>query len=289
MSTRRIVPVSAIIPSIGRNSLYTCLHHLLSGSSIPAQIIVSIPPDITLPYHETLSSVSILTSPTRGQVYQRLHALQHASQAFILQLDDDVFLEEDTLDSLYDATSLANIPAVYGPTFYNSATGSAWHSFSAGPRLLIDNLYESLVHFLPWGTRRMGKVSISSYCWGVDPSLVTLPLVSVEWLAGGCVLCDRQFAIPYSPPIFNGKAFSEDLYFSYLRRLKGISHFVIPHASVFTPSPVRSLHFQDLLHEFRSRLLLVRSMNLSTSLFVLGFITDLVRSLMARLLKCSSS
>ena len=278
MTTSSVIPLSVVIPSLGGASLLLCLRHLYGGSHLPSEVVVCLPPNVLPPRPLPIyPSLRFCNSPLRGQVQQRAYALSAVAYPFVMQLDDDIVLHPDALFQLFSAL-LQLKKSVVGPLFYDSVSGCDWHSLRSGLSRFLENVYQSLFHLLPWGVNRMGKVSLSSFCWGVDPTCIGSDPFPVDWLAGGCILTRRENVITSAPNLFPGKAYSEDLYFSFIRRGRGFAHYIIPQASAFTPRDRRSFRFQSLKSEFLTRFTLCRHMGCSPWLFVFGFLVGLLRT-----------
>lgn len=278
MSTSNIIPLTVVIPTLGGPSLLSCLQNLYAGSLLPSEVIVCLPPSVLAPRPlPPYPSLRFCNSPLVGQVHQRAYGLSLATYPFVMQLDDDIVLHSDALLHLFNAL-LSVKDSVVGPLFYDSFSGSDWHSLHSGLPRFLESVYQSLFHFLPWGVNRMGKVSLSSFCWGVDPTCISNDPFSVDWLAGGCTLTRRENVITSAPNLFHGKAYSEDLYFSFLRRGLGLNHLIIPDALAYTQRDKRPFRFKSIKSEFVTRLTVCRHMGCSSPLFVFGFLVDLMRT-----------
>lgn len=277
------LPISVVIPSLGRSTLHHCLNSLFSGTSIPCETIVCLPPSATFEYlHPTLT---ILNSTKTGQLHQRLHALLASSSPYILQLDDDMYLEPDCLVRLYATAVEMPFRSSFGPVYYDSSDGTCWHTFPTGITGFCESLYQSIFHLLPWGVDRMGKVSTSCFSWGVQPLASSTSPYPVEWLAGGCILYHREHIIYDVPSFFFAKAYSEDLYYSFLRRRDFISHYVVLTAGALTPRDCRSLRPSLLFQEYLTRLSVAKHIQCSPLLFTLGFLVDLLRIITIAILR----
>lgn len=279
MSDIKVLPISVVIPSLGGPTLQSCLHHIFHGSSIPAEVIVCLPPNFPISSVSSAhQAVRFVVSPASGQVHQRAFGFIQSTSPYVLQLDDDINLQSDALVSLFSAAQQSTTASAYGPIFIDIDSGDDWHSIPSGFIGFLENLYQTFVHFLPWGVNRMGKVSLSGFCWGVDPSRLNGEAYPVQWLAGGCVLTARNNLISNTPNLFPGKAFSEDLYFSFLRRRQGCSQYILPYAHAFTLREPRSFNLTSFGLEYMTRTRVVRRTRCSVLLFTYGFIVDIFRT-----------
>lgn len=154
MSQPTVLPITVVIPSIGGPSLLSSIASLYSGAAIPSQCLVCLPPNSPpLSQLSSYSSLEVLICPTKGQVQQRAVGLAEATQPFIMQLDDDICLKEDTLYKLYDAAASSLSPSAFAPTFLDTLSNKPWHSLPSGVLGFSENLYQSLIHLSPWGCR----------------------------------------------------------------------------------------------------------------------------------------
>ena len=274
---------SVVIPTLGSDNLIQTLHALFQSSVPPAEVIIILPPDHNTSLPDlNYPSTRVLNSPQKGQVQQRHHGLSLTNYNYILQLDDDVIVSFDTVRSLYhDLLSCPPLSAI-GPTFYNSLTNICWHPYQTGLSGFFETLYQTVVHFFPWGKCRQGTISPSGFACGVDPSTSQSRVLQVQWLAGGCVFSHSSALVNHSQYPFSHKAYSEDLIHSHLRTLSHVSHYVSAKTAVFTPAYPRPLGIIPLYDQYMSQLKATSLINRNPILFSYGYTIDLFRSLLSR-------
>jgi glycosyltransferase involved in cell wall biosynthesis len=104
----KLIPVSAIIPTLGRpERVVRTIASLLGQECVPAEIIVvdaTTPPLAAdrLPLPPAGVRIHLLPAVQRGAAVQRNQAVAAATQPFVLFADDDIDLEPGCLTTLWD-------------------------------------------------------------------------------------------------------------------------------------------------------------------------------------------
>jgi glycosyltransferase involved in cell wall biosynthesis len=224
--------ISVVIPTLGGESLANTIEQVNCGTLVPPEILVCIPEEDAYKVENFLyPNVRIIKTKCRGQVAQRAIGLQTASSTMVLQLDDDIFLPEETLELLFLALRDAGPGNVVAPVYYLKSINRPSHEFCKGLGGFLDNLVTSTVCGAKWGPGRMGTVTSIGTSYGVDDRYCSSKApFATEWLPGGCLLSFKEDLVTDTFFPFTGKAFCEDLIHSYLRVKKGIRHYVIPSA-----------------------------------------------------------
>lgn len=228
-------PLSVVIPTLGGEGLRLTLAMINSGEQIPAEILVCVPQKEASSMHNFgYDNVRIVATPARGQVAQRAFGLKLAQQTFVMQMDDDILIEPQSVRALLSATQTLGHGSVVAPFFRHLLSGDYITSFPRGWRGCIDNLYLSAVCGAPWGTKRMGKLTSAGIGYWIDRGLIDDNPFQTEWIPGGCALCRREDLVMDNYFPFSGKAFSEDLIHSIYWRRQGARLWAIPNASCST-------------------------------------------------------
>ena len=90
--------ISVVIATLGGVQLHDTINSINTNTIIPFEILICIP--IQESYNITFQlpdNVKICISETRGQVAQRLFGFSLARGEFIMQMDDDLVLESNTI------------------------------------------------------------------------------------------------------------------------------------------------------------------------------------------------
>jgi glycosyltransferase involved in cell wall biosynthesis len=211
--------VSVVIATLGGPSLQGTIVKLNQGSVVPAEVIVCIPEDESNRVQLiTDENVRIVQTPCRGQVAQRVYGFRCARNDYVLQLDDDISVRENCLESLILAMGEARDVSV-GPKLYNIATGG-YYSFMV-PRVGRSR-FQKIIFWVINGSRgyQPGKIGRAGVGMGVPDEPGTWG--DLEWLPGGCILHRRENLVLEDFYPFKGKAFVEDLFHSVILRRKKI-------------------------------------------------------------------
>jgi hypothetical protein len=163
-----------------------------------------------------------------------------------MQLDDDVYLNKNTLKNLYLEIQKKKDKNVMGPNY--SSKVSVKKEFFLD---FIKNLYHYLICGSKWGEKKYGKIS---------PLTVSFPIlfskkkiIETEWLPGGCAIYNSKLLKVNNGKFnFKGKSFCEDIFFSLLRKKKYIKHYAVTSALAYHKNNY-NLDFQSYLSEMKIR------------------------------------
>ena len=212
--------ITVVIATLGGKSLISMLTKLNSGSVIPKEILVCIPEGVVV-HSDVLSkeNVRLVVVPCRGQVAQRAFGFQMATYEYVMQMDDDLFVDHHCLEHLVRASQIFGPNVAVSPALINKDSGGSVYKRPEGSKLLID-----IYFWLMNGTKgyQPGSIDSSGSAVGVDSDLSESRFIKVEWLAGGCVLHRRKNLVLedfWSRP---GKAYYEDLLHSHILSKKEI-------------------------------------------------------------------
>lgn len=213
-------PLSVVIPTLGGASLRGTIEQLNRGTLIPAEILVCIPEEEAFRVENLfIHNVVVVKTNIRGQVAQRAIGFGYAKYKMVLQLDDDVLLNEEAVQDLAKALCQLGPGNALAPVYFDATTGRCFHEVRSGLSEYLASLYYYVVCGAPWGRKRMGVVTAIGLCFGVDSNYCSSKYFETEWLPGGCVLCFREDLIKEDYFPFAGKAYSEDIIHSFLRKI----------------------------------------------------------------------
>lgn len=251
--------VSVIVPTLGGDCLRGTIEQLNCGTIVPTEILVCIPEEEAFRVaHLSFPNVRILKTSCRGQVAQRAIGFQQAQQPLVLQLDDDVMLQENSLQVLANTLYSLGHGNALAPVYYDTATGRCIHELFGGGQGFLRNLYYSVVCGSSWGVKRMGTVTAAGLSFGVDGAHCGEKPFDVQWLPGGCVLCFREDLITENFFPYPGKAYCEDLIHSFLRIKHGVQHRVLAKAKCLIDMPEPELARPSILAQRKAPRYFVR-------------------------------
>lgn len=227
MANDNRLPLTVVIPTLGGESLQPTIDALNSGSSVPSEILVCIPAAFTSRIRSHWDNVRVVVTECKGQVAQRAVGFRNASTQFVMQLDDDLFVERDCVRHLLEAVQRHGPNAAVAPSLVDRATGeSIYRRAKRSP--VADAIYNLLMN----GTTApaYGKVLKSGGAVGVDPKADLRDIYRVEWVPGGCVMHYRVNLVLEDFFPFRGKAYCEDIIHSHHLTSRGVALFVEPRA-----------------------------------------------------------
>jgi glycosyltransferase involved in cell wall biosynthesis len=220
--------ISVVIATLGGDSLRTTIQQLNNGTVVPTEILVCVPQEnagnvANLNYN----NIHIIQTSVRGQVAQRAIGFQRASFPFVLQVDDDVQFQRDTIETLINNLNILGPGNAVAPIYIDINTEQYIHRHPAGIVGFVKNVGATVICGARWGKKRMGTISLAGINYGVDGGLMTVERKEVEWVPGGCVLHYRSGLIQENFFPFSGKAFCEDLIHCCLLQKNGIHLWVV--------------------------------------------------------------
>lgn len=252
-------PVSVVIPTLGGESLRRTIEQLNRGTLAPAEILICIPEEDAFRVENfSIHNVAVIKTSMRGQVAQRATGFGHVRHRMVLQLDDDILLHEKALEELTEALHRLGRGYALAPVYYAAETGRCLHELSVGLKGFFKNVYACVVCGASWGKKRMGSLTSIGIGYGVDTRHCSDKAIQTEWLPGGCVLSYREDLIQENFYPFAGKAYSEDVIHSLLRRKRGITHAVILRATCRTGSQPFTLDVRSIKADMRARMYVVQ-------------------------------
>ena len=104
------IPVSLVIPTLGKKHIISCLNSIYSSSHLPKELLIVVPKDN---YNKIKCkclifknlNIRVIESYKKNQVYQRILGFKKAKYNYIMQLDDDVKLNNKCLFKLFEFIS----------------------------------------------------------------------------------------------------------------------------------------------------------------------------------------
>jgi hypothetical protein len=252
-------PLSIVIATLGGDTLENTISLVNKSSVIPKEILICIPEkEVYNVSNLSFPNIKIVPTNCRGQVPQRVEGFKQAKYNFVLQMDDDVELETDTIASLIKLLSKLGPSNAIGPSFYDPITMTTLHKFDFGQIGFLKSLNSYVFSAAPWGRKRMGKITTLGIGFGVDPKLCKKDICKVDWLPGGCVLNYKQDLIVENYFPLAGKAFSEDIVHSILRTSNDIKHYVAVDTIAKTGVEENNFNWGDFKTELKARLYVVK-------------------------------
>ena len=239
--TTSFASTSVCIASVGRRTLIELVLSLYKNSYSLLDFFICIPDDISVDLVDRLRrlpSTRLIYTSVRNQVYQRHLAISHVTRPYVLQLDDDVVIDSDSLHNLFLAHHNQPFGSATSPLLITHDRRSFFSPIATGqPGNYISHFRAKAIAFLLGYPEVLddkllyGRISKSGVPVGVpyDPSLELSLLLEVEFLSGCCMLLPTLYAqIDNYYPFQQGRASLEDLFHSkYLTSRAGLRLYMV--------------------------------------------------------------
>ena len=241
--------MSVVIPTLGGSTLVETINDLNNGTIVPAEILICIP----VKYASRVSNfdfenVRIVETDMCGQVAQRAIGFREALHLFVMQLDDDIHVDRECIKVLLDSLNSIDVNSAVAPSFIDINTGKSVYT-SSFDQSILNRIY----YWFSNGSAgyKPGIVDKSCTSIGVNPSRENDELISVNWLAGGCVLHHKKSLVLDDFYPFPGKAFNEDIIHSYLLSEKDVKLWINTKATCqLEIIPSTDYRFGEFLNNF---------------------------------------
>lgn len=259
--------VSVVIPTLGGSVLSETLYSLNSGTIKPREIIICIPKGYILKADCSIySNVQVVTTESKGQVFQRSVGFRLASSDYVLQLDDDVILNENTLEILVNSLNSNQNHFSCSPQFFLKGTRVSFYTPPKNRFML--KFYYLLIN----GNNgyKPGTITKAGTPIGCIFSTNTCNIQISEWLPGGCVLHHRKNLIFDNFYPLTGKAFVEDLFHSIILSKNNVSFYFVKDAIAYIDAVSGQGYFNNIKNiysDFKARSLLLQLIPERTSKF----------------------
>lgn len=259
---RDLSELTIVIPTLPKNYPRTWIQQLKSYITFGVQVIIILPMGYEtkiLPNDlANIPNVQVCVADSIGQVTQRIFGFCKADTVYVMQMDDDIYLDVDSLVQLIDAFKNLESNSTLAPRLLAKEVNVTlqsnpdWRSI----RGIYRQICARILHGLPWLNSPSGCITPSGYGYTYSSHRVDADPSPAEWLPGGCILHHRNNLIlePFYP--FSGKAYVEDLIHSFYLRQKGIKMYYLLSVSALTPAPDKKqldIDPAELFLDFRAR------------------------------------
>lgn len=218
----QIMRISAVVATIGRESIHSAITSLSNGTVVPDEIIVVVPRENSNIVRECIKNVKnirLLECNFRGQIKQRIYGIKSAISDGLLIFDDDVIFQNTTVEFLFKNLKIGEARS---PVFIDKFGESIYKNKKRRLELLKNLLALGKISNID------GKISRFGSNYGVEWSEISdgpffgQDYVDVDWLPGGCQAIHKSEAISWDYYPFDGKAYCEDLICSHLLKNNGL-------------------------------------------------------------------
>jgi glycosyltransferase involved in cell wall biosynthesis len=228
--------VSIVIATLGGKSLIKTLSLINNGTLLPKEILICSPTqntEINVPW-EKYQNVKFLHTKKMGQVAQRVEGLICSTTKIVIQMDDDIFVEKNTIERLVTLLQRYGPGHAISPIYCDEKSKNLFITYKKDILGFLKNIIDFVIFGSKWGTLKMGTISKSGVPFYFDFNFLNANVVSSDWLPGGMVICYRENLIfeDYFP--FDGKAYFEDVIHSIYWKKNRIK-LIVCNETVSTP------------------------------------------------------
>lgn len=236
---------SLVIPTLYGTELEKTIIQIHQGTCIPSEIIIVIPSEFQKNIDELkkkYSNIIIFGVDFRGQVRQRIFGFKHASNDIVIQLDDDIFVDQNCFKNLIETIQNSDDQIAVAPLFkFSDSQKSCYNKDSK--LFLLRRIFHGKNYL------KSGKITASGFPIGIFHNERDKRLFESDWVPGGCLAHKKCNLILENYYPFNGKAYFEDVYHSVLLRNKSVKLFV-DNKSICLIAPYEKTNFNSNLEEF---------------------------------------
>ena len=245
--------LSVVIATLGGPTLFSTILHLNASNVVPFEIIICIPNSLygRVVDLRNIANVRIVTTGFTGQVRQRSFGLKLARGHYVMQMDDDILVEPNTIGRLIDALETLGCGNAVAPIFRRVGDHSLITLPTLGIRGLCKDVFYTFVCGAKFGRSRFGTISSSGIGFGVAPTSQSDGMILSEWLPGGAVLVRRSDLITHDYYPFDGRAYSEDIIHSIEWSKKGVRLWTDIYSFVLIHSSAQSQSLGALFQRYR--------------------------------------
>lgn len=245
------IPISLVIPTLGKSHIISCLHKINSSSHLPRELLIVVPNDnynkiksMSLIFKEL--NIRVIESYKKNQVYQRILGFKKAKYDYIMQLDDDVKLNYRCLFKLYEFIKGKKKIAV-APRYSNKLPLSKIYK---QPKNFLLKTYHWILNSKKGYSP--GTIALCGFNYADENSLIGSKIH--EWLSGGAIMHHKKNLIMknFYPYKFK-RSVCEDLLHSLILRQKKISLIKLYSANVSAAESSRinnELNFKLVIKNF---------------------------------------
>ena len=259
--------ISVVIATLGGTSLQETINSINNSSIRIAEIIVIIPRKYKYRINNLKAqNLRIAFSNVKGQVHQRCEGFKLCNYEYVIQLDDDIILDTDCIETLLLASYDMPPNSAFSPSLYFLNTKTSVYernlplSFKFKFYYLILNGYNGY---------KEGEITKAGTEIGINSKGQNRKIIESKWLPGGMILHKKRNLVLHDYFQFNGKAYCEDLYHSFELREKGINLYIVLDSIAFINDPrfdnqvSISKWFNEMKKDYKIRRILVKKMNKS--------------------------
>ena len=208
-------------------------------------VIISIPPNSILAEAYKIGfseNIKLFKSEKIGQVRQRQFGYKFCDTEFIIQMDDDIQFDIDSIKLLLSNFERLPKKSCLAPFLKRKIKRNKNSNFLIKLKNIL--LYSEI-------NPQEGKIAKSSFPISLNKfnNQLKMDFKEVDWLPGGIFIIRSEDLIKDDYFKFKGKAYCEDLIHSFLLKDKGLKLYLSSKLNFFTPEEsYRDLNINDFIN-----------------------------------------
>ncbi len=201
--------LSVVIPSLGEKKINKTLNSIFNSSIKPDEIILVLPSNKKSEINNKYN-VKVFYSKVANQVAQRIIGFENCKYDYVIQLDDDIYLDNNCIKILLDFIKSQNKKTAAGPSLLNERNKqSVWMTDKIFKYKFFVNLLFYIINgksgYVP------GKISKAGLNMGFKDFKTASTPYEVDWLSGGCMIHKKNNLLLKNYYPYSGKSFAEDI------------------------------------------------------------------------------
>tara|TARA_B110000027_G_scaffold133463_1_gene162009 strand:+ start:423 stop:959 length:537 start_codon:yes stop_codon:yes gene_type:complete len=164
-----LLNLTIVIATVGEKSLLRVIKNINSTISKPRKILVVIYKKNLRKINKSImnshKNVEIVPTNSPGQVYQRIEGFKLAKTNFVMQIDADCFIDNQSIKEMINFLKTHKNASV-GPCFLDIKNNLPIHKLNNNYQIF--NILKNLILGFPTNHSIMGKVSKAGTNFGVD-------------------------------------------------------------------------------------------------------------------------
>ena len=217
MKNKNFKNFSVVIPTLGGEALVRTVQLINSGTFVPNEILICIPNEHSKKVSDLTSfeNIKILSLDVKGQVRQRVEGFKKVSNDYVIQLDDDMFVQETCFERLMEGIISESGKVAIAPALIFEPGGQSCYEM-----VHVDSRAMTMIHGKNWF--QPGIITRSGMNIGLNVFAMVDRYNEVDWIPGGCVIHRKENLLLFDYFPFKGKAFFEDVIQSIHLRKSGV-------------------------------------------------------------------
>jgi len=271
---KEILDLSIVIPTLGECELEKSINSIISGKYLPKEILLVIPIDYIgrlKSFYFNINLIKIIKTNLKGQVLQRIEGFKLAKSNFVMQLDSDIIIDNNSLYELFKLKKKYPHKTAIAPLMTPITINYKKKNF------LINKFWNYLIS----GNFKMlpGKITNIGYnTWFHENDLIN-EIYKVDWLPGGCIIFNKKDLILNNFYPFSGKAYCEDVIHSIVLKEKGVNLFLIAKIKVNNIGAFNEKrNLSSFIREFKVRKYILNKLSGSKIKFYMWFTIYMINS-----------